>query len=111
MLLACLSSAASLHCVTLDDASTERSWAGAQEIVDGGAVNAEVAMDAAGNAVVVWAEADNQVLSSRYAEVDQGWSSKEQINNHGGRVEKDSLSVSMNRQGAALSVWSEAFGQ
>jgi hypothetical protein len=112
-LLACIASAIGVHCVTLDDASTQRPWLQAEEVhATASGTGVEVGVDADGNAVAVWSQqapSADDVWSSRYVRADEAWAPGEKINLKSG-VERDSVSVSVNAAGSALATWVRGFG-
>lgn len=75
------------------------------------AADPSVAMDSAGNAVVVWLQSNgsiNQIWSSRYIAASNTWSAAASIQSVAQR--SDDVVVSMNASGTAFAVWSQYDG-
>ncbi|MCW8966051.1 MAG: hypothetical protein OQK82_05105, partial [Candidatus Pacearchaeota archaeon] len=73
------------------------------------AYDPQIAMDAAGNAVVVWGQYDGKrynILSNRY-DMSTGWSTEEIIDNNTSGSAFD-VQISMDSQGNAVAVWQQA---
>lgn len=88
-------------------------WAGAELIETnnaGSAVNPEVAIDASGNALVVWAQWDGSLFNiwaSRY-QPGSGWGDAAVVETGAGDAQTPQ--IAMNASGAAMVVWQQADG-
>ncbi len=106
----CLACAGTIHCVQLEDSGgATKQWGVAERIHDEGTA-ADVAVDAAGNAVAVWARVEaSGIWSSRYTRGSEpAWSAPDEINSPGADV-LDRLGVAMDARGNAVAAWAQFF--
>jgi hypothetical protein len=77
---------------------------------EGSATDPQIAVDAAGNALAVWAQFDGQtsnIHANRYS-ANAGWGSGEIIETQPGKASRPQIAV--DAQGNAVAVWSQSFG-
>jgi hypothetical protein len=77
---------------------------------EGSASDPQIAVDAAGNALAVWAQFDGEgsnIHANRYS-ADAGWGSDEIIETQPGKASRPQIAV--DAQGNAVAVWSQSFG-
>jgi hypothetical protein len=106
--LACVTNA---HCVQLQDqGASAKAWGAPQRIDDTERTSdPDVAMDASGDAVVVWANfLNNGIFSSRYAAYERAWTPPEEISLPASDA-LDRLAVAMDASGRVVAVWAAYF--